>query len=177
MVEKKCEALNREPDKDGAVPKGVRDDQGSEPFGEEAVCEAPDEAGYCCGHDEHEVELGQMHKTVHKSGDYESDIRVPMCGKSFLDVSSPEDLLCRTDDEQHQKGEYQRILAILHAIDGVHLRTGEVEHEGGQAVADPEDSPHRRSESHTDQYVRKAEMHVFPPSGRGPCGIKGESGA
>ena len=79
MVEKKCEALNREPDEDGAVPEGVRDDQCAQPFGEEAVCEAPDEAGYCCGHDEHEVELGQMHKAVHKSGDYESDVRVPAC--------------------------------------------------------------------------------------------------
>ena len=68
-----------EPDEDSAVPEGVRDDDGPDLFGEETVGEAPDEAGYHGCHYEHEIELGNMYKSIYKSCQYEADIWVPAC--------------------------------------------------------------------------------------------------
>ena len=53
------------------------DDDGSEPFWEEAIGQTPDEARYYGRHYQHEVELGQVDKAVHEGRHYEASVRIP----------------------------------------------------------------------------------------------------
>ena len=107
---------DREPDEYSAVPKRVRDDYCSESFREEAVCKSPDRSGHHCRHNKHEIEFGYMDKPIYQSGNDEAYIRVPAGRETVLNASSPEDFLCRADNEEHQQRENHRVFSFFHSI-------------------------------------------------------------
>ncbi len=167
----------REPDEDGAVPEGVGDDDGSEAFGEEAVGEAPDEAGYHGCHDQHEVELRDVDEAVDEGCDDESDVGIPAFRKTVLDAAPPEYLLRRADDEEHQQRQDYGVLAFFHAVDQVNLRAGEIKKKGREEFSEPEDSPEGCGETGSKRDVAEAEAQVFPPAGPRPACEEGEGGS
>ena len=124
-----CGLLDWKPDEYGAVPKGMGDNDSAKFLWEEPVGESPDQACDKCRHDQHEVELGQMHEAIDQRGGDKSQIWTPSLGETVLYESSPEDLFCRSDDQKHKEGEYPRVLAFFHSIDKINLWSCEVEHQ------------------------------------------------
>ena len=168
---------DREPDEDGTVPDGVRDDDCSDLFGEEAVGEAPDEAGDHGSHDEHEIELGHMYKSVYESRQDESYIRVPACRKTVLDASAPEDFLCRADDQKHEQSKHPWIFSFLHSVDVVDLRTCEVEPCGRKVLSQPENAPKNGGKGNSDEDVVQVYTDILPPSRTCPACEEGQCGS
>ena len=147
----------REPDEDCAVPKGVGDDYCPESFRKETVGKAPYRSGHHCRHNKHEIEFGYMDKPIYQSGDDEAYIRVPAGRETVLNASSPEDFLCRADNEEHQQRENHRVLSFFHSIYRIHLSAGEIKEQGREEFPKPEYAPKNRSKGNTRQDVFQSE--------------------
>ena len=68
-----------EPDEDGTVPEGVRNDDGTYLFREETVGQTPYESGYNGSHYKHEIEFRNMNQAIDEGSDYEADVGIPPC--------------------------------------------------------------------------------------------------
>ena len=115
-----------------------------------------------------------MDKAIDQSGQYESDIRIPTFGKTLLDISPPEYLLCRTDDEKHQEAQNPWIFTLLHSVDGIHLRAGEVKQKSREELSQPEYAPQSRRQQDSQDNVRHSEAKVLPPARTRPGRVKGQ---
>ena len=122
--QKVCVLSEGEEDEGAGVPYGMGDDEGREASREEAVDEAPAAAYDSCRHDQHEVERRQMDERVAGRGSYQARVGAPARHHSPLDEAAPEDLLCRTDDEEEQDANDGRRRAALHGVDHIHLSAG-----------------------------------------------------
>lgn len=128
----------------------------AEAFGEKAVERAPDDAGGQRGRRQHEVARARMRQSVEQGGRGEAGVRVPAFRQGALHVAAPINLFGGTDEQKHQRGEQPRRFAFFHAVDGVHLRTREVEHPGRRLVAEPENAPQRGGDRRAERDVGNA---------------------
>ena len=147
----------REPYEYSTVPEGMRYNNRPESFWEEAVGKTPDRSGYHCRHNKHEIEFGYMDEPIYQSGDDEAYIRVPAGRETVLNASSPEDFLCRADNEEHQQRENHRVLSFFHSIYRIHLSAGEIKEQGREEFSQPEYAPENRSKGNTRQDVFQSE--------------------
>ena len=136
-----CVLSEGEEDEGAGVPYGMGDDEGREASREEAVDEAPAAAYDSCRHDQHEVERRQMDERVAGRGGHQSRVGAPARHHPSLDEAAPEDLLCRTDDEEEQDGNDGGGRAALHGVDHIYLAAGETKHPLRHLVARPEHPP------------------------------------
>ena len=118
-----------------------------------------------------------MYKSINEGRQDETDIRIPSCGKSVLDASTPENLLCRSDDKEHEQGKYPWVFTLFHSIYRIDLRTGEVEPCGRKVFSQPEHTPKCCGKGNSDEDVGNVDTYILPPFRACPACEQGQCGS